>query len=398
LGRIQGYTPPATYLLGRAWTQGKERGDTCFDRLARVDHDRILSGQVTLEERVLDGLAWVRRLRREGGSWQVLPEPSVPELYPHMRHDMDSPWHTAKAHIGAALGELTLLPSMNPERRATAHRLGIRRWDDPRASASVLGITTANYATKCDAVLEVNRSADPEVVVLPKRLTTADPAWRTVAPLELYVDFETVSNINDDFSRLPQVGGQTLIFQIGCGHWAEDGRWAFEQWTVDRLREPEEAEAIRGWLSHIDRLRDGRGLRSDQVRIVHWSPAETSFLVNAYNSAARRHPKEDWPDLPWFDALSLVARPGPLVVRGAFGFGLKAIAKAMHAHGLIDVAWGDGPTDGLGAMVGAWWCDGEAARRGISMRDIDLMQQIGAYNEVDCRTMAEILRWLRANR
>ncbi|HEX5467108.1 MAG TPA: hypothetical protein VFW92_10595, partial [Candidatus Limnocylindrales bacterium] len=47
LGRIQGYTPPATYLLGRAWTQGKERGDTCFDRLARVDHDRILSGQVT---------------------------------------------------------------------------------------------------------------------------------------------------------------------------------------------------------------------------------------------------------------------------------------------------------------------------------------------------------------
>ncbi len=53
-----------------------------------------------------------------------------------------------------------------------------------------------------------------------------------------------------------------------------------------------------------------------------------------------------------------------MTVRGAFDFGLKSIAKAMHAAGLIETTWGDGPTDGLGAMVGAWWCDAEAARVG----------------------------------
>jgi predicted RecB family nuclease len=49
-------------------------------------------------------------------------------------------------------------------------------------------------------------------------------------------------------------------------------------------------------------------------------------------------------------------------------------------------------------MIGAWWCDGEAARLGGSMREQELMAEIGRYNEVDCRVMAEVLGWLRAQR
>ena len=88
----------------------------------------------------------------------------------------------------------------------------------------------------------------------------------------------------------------------------------------------------------------------------------------------------------------------PITVRGAFDFKLKSLARAMHNAGLIETTWGDGPVDGLGAMVGAWWCDGEAARTGGSMRDFELMQEIERYNEVDCRVMAEIVGWLRAER
>ncbi len=60
-------------------------------------------------------------------------------------------------------------------------------------------------------------------------------------------------------------------------------------------------------------------------------------------------------------------RAAPVTVRGAFGFGLKAIAKAMHDHGLIETVWAEGPTDGMGALVGAFWCDAEAARTGVPM-------------------------------
>ena len=63
--------------------------------------------------------------------------------------------------------------------------------------------------------------------------------------------------------------------------------------------------------------------------------------------------------------------------------------------GLIDTEWGDGPTDGLGAMIGAWWCAHEAEGRGVSMLEVELMQKIRDYNEVDCKAMMEIVRYLR---
>ena len=78
-----------------------------------------------------------------------------------------------------------------------------------------------------------------------------------------------------------------------------------------------------------------------------------------------------------------------MVVRGALGFGLKAIANAMHSHGIIETNWADSPVDGLGAMVGAWRCDEEAREKGVPMNQLPLMVEIARYNEVDCRVMME---------
>ena len=92
-----------------------------------------------------------------------------------------------------------------------------------------------------------------------------------------------------------------------------------------------------------------------------------------------------------------VIRAEPVVVRGAWGFGLKKIAQGMRAHTLIQTQWDDGPTDGLGAMVSAWSCAKEAGEKNIRLTEIGLMQTIQRYNEVDCRVMMEIVGYLRAN-
>ena len=97
----------------------------------------------------------------------------------------------------------------------------------------------------------------------------------------------------------------------------------------------------------------------------------------------------------WFDLLAKVVEAEPVVVRGSLEFSLKPFAKALKSHGLIATEWGDGPTDGLGAMTGTWWCDDAASKLGKRLGDIDLMQGIAAYNEVDCKTMMEIVRYLR---
>ena len=86
-----------------------------------------------------------------------------------------------------------------------------------------------------------------------------------------------------------------------------------------------------------------------------------------------------------------------MAVRGALGFGLKAVANAFHSLGLIETDWADGPIDGLGAMVGAWRCDEEAKEQAVPMGQLPLMNEIAHYNEVDCKVMMEIVCYLRAS-
>ena len=396
LGRIQGYQPPAAYVLGRSWTQGEHRGEGCLERLARVDLDRWFPGrQQTLEALVADAVGWLRRLRAEGSGWRVLPEPSVPELYPHARNGNDAPWHGAKRELALALGELTLLPGMTPARRAAAHAKGVRRWDDPAASAERLGIDSPVRAARVDAVLAANRAPTP--TVLPERVQGAS-GWRAPAVIELYLDFETVSNLGDDFASLPRVGGQALIVIIGCGERSEDGSWRFAQWVVDELSPDEELRIIQAWIAHVQSMCAAAGVDLGAARLCHWSAAEQSILERAYDAARVRHgAAARWPPLPWFDALELF-RSVPLAVTGAFDLGLKSIARAMHSAGFIATRWGEGPTDGLGAMAGVWSAAREASSAGTSLAAHPLMVDIARYNEVDCRVLAEVLAWLRQHR
>ena len=98
-----------------------------------------------------------------------------------------------------------------------------------------------------------------------------------------------------------------------------------------------------------------------------------------------------------FDLYKRVFKAEPVFVCGAHDLGLKSVAKALHAEGLIETSWGDSKVDGQGAMVGAWRCDAEARQKGICLIDTGLMAEIQEYNEVDCRVMQEILYYLRAN-
>jgi hypothetical protein len=395
LGRLQGHTPPAAYVAGRAWKQGQERGDRCWERLARVPREAyVRSREEDLAGLVTRALAWVRRLRTEGAEWRVLPFPSVPELWPNMKAGSDFPWHHAKAEIAGKLADLTLLPRVNVELRAAAHAVGVTRWDDVRTSASLLGID-GDHARTLDAVVGVNRDAGD--LLRPRRVSADGESWR-LETAEAFVDFEFVHDLDDDFSAFPRKGGQALIFQIGCGTY-RDRRWSFRQFTVDDLSIDAEARMIDAWLAHLEELARNFGTDSaSHVRLIHWSLAEESNFERAYESARSRHPDRQWPPLQWYDLLGRVFRAEPIVVKGAFSFGLKAIARAMRAHGFIQTEWGEGLADGAGAMAGAWSAAAESRARGRTLTESPVMHEIARYNEVDCRVMAEILDYLRRER
>ena len=401
LGRLQGYVPPAAHLLGRRWQDSKTRGTSAFERIARVDRDRNLKTDGDLRTLALNACDWVRRVRSEGATWQLLPRPSIEELWPNIRRVDDQPWHQTKLEVARELEDLTLLPRVSPEKRSQAIAGGVSRWTDPLCTAERLGITGDKAPAIVDAVIRANHSGAGGPVVFPDRVTANEALWREPVVPEFYVDFETVSDLDDDFSNFPEARGEPLVFMIGCGHFSgppENPQWNFRGFTVQSLSLAEERRIIGEWLAHMTGLCEQLGTGLAGARLFHWSPAETSTLTEAYNAAHVRQGTPDWPALPWCDLLNRVVKEQPVTVRGAFGFGLKAIAKGMHAHGLIQTRWGDGPADGLGAMVGAWHCNREGRRLSVPMTELDLMRQIADYNEVDCKVMAEVLAYLRKNR
>ena len=395
LGRLQGHLPPESFLLGRSWEQ-TSKGETtrvpdAMDRLAPVTQESASRARGRLEDQTNAAVEWLRRMRREGAAWQAAPEPSVDELRVDASGD-HVPWSNAVKEILAQTEDLTTLWQVGVGKRQAANARGFTRWTDSSLSPADVDVKGPTTGPKLQAMLDVNRDLNGPPV-RPGHVMAARDEWHEAPPVEFYVDFETVSSLDDDFSTFPKQGGHELIFMIGCGH-IEDGEWHFRCFTADALTEPDEAHIIDQWFEHMVEVCDRLDPGTDP-KVIHWSPAEASWLETAWSAAMNRHPEKDWPHPNWFDFLTRVVRAEPVVVRGSHGFGLKAVTKAMHALGLVETVWGDGPTDGLGAMVGAWWCAREAERQGCTLMDLELTQQIRAYNEVDCEAMMEIVRYLR---
>ena len=244
LGRLQGYEPPVSYLLGRGWRQGRERGSGALDRLAPVPQAGTMTNRTPIAEITAAAVQWVRRVRAAGAAWAVLPKPSVPELYPNGSNAMDAPWHNAKRRIASELDELTQLwwgfaagtPTGTRGRHLQVDRsacdAGARRHYTFRHSIH------AGPDSQCQPGWRCSRRSAAADRRVPRCMAP-------MPPLEFYVDFESVSDIADDCSRLPERGGQPLIFMIGCGH-VEAGTWRFESFVVDELAEPEEGAHHRG--------------------------------------------------------------------------------------------------------------------------------------------------------
>jgi len=399
LSRLQEFTAPKAYLLTKNWNSTKQgqkfKGKHSLEQLATVDFSGLDSEFYGLAEEAIN---WHRRVRSEGADWEVYPEPTRPELWPNCTNDQNFPWGKAKSEIANELQELTTIWQIGLKQREIAHSNKIFKRDDKNLNPQTIGITTEKRSKVVKAIVDINRDSNPEIVS-PSKIDNDIGYWKNKPKLEFFVDFESVNNIDDDFSKFPYSNSEGQIFMIGCGHENADGNWEITVFTANDLSLAEESRVIDEWLKHMRKTTDNMlGKGSELPRIIHWSKAEVSLMRAAKKNMEKRNEKipEFWEKLPWLDFLPVV-KEQPFVVKGAFGFGLKAIAKNMFKHGLIETSWGDGPTDGLGAMVGAWYCDKQVEGTDKSMRSISYMKEIEEYNKVDCKVMWEIINYLRNN-
>lgn len=396
LGELQGFLPEASFLLGRSWRMSDEgstvRGEDAMSRIGRIRHDARLPDGGAVLTAVEEAVRWRRALAEGGAAWRVLPEPTREELRPNLRNDRDEPWRSSKRRIAEELQDLTRLSRVRPLHRARALRQGVPRLDDPRLSAVLLGVT-GESATLIDAILAAQRGASGGT--WPERVSVSEAIWRPVPSLEFFVDFETVSDLDDDLDEFPTRGGCAMIFMIGCGH-VEAGQWRHHGFTANALVADEEVRLIDAWLAHMRDVRTRLGHPAVAPLVHHWSSHEATSLDRAFEVVRARHPDRGWEEPRWFDLLERVFWAQPVGVRGAFSHGLKDVARALDALGLISSRWPNGGVaDGVGAMVGAWSAERWRKENGGGLRGAPVMQDIERYNEADCRALHEVLTFLR---
>ena len=79
-----------------------------------------------------------------------------------------------------------------------------------------------------------------------------------------------------------------------------------------------------------------------------------------------------------------------ITVKGSFNYSLKSIARSMYDNNMIDTCWDKDSvcSNGLNAMYYAYK---------IYKNDYnnDIMDSIINYNEIDCKVMYEILKYIR---
>lgn len=390
IGNIQGYTPKCAFIMGRRWRctngGGVNHNYTCLNKLGRISYDTVDQDYI---QRTKDAIKWCKNVRKYGNTWSINP-PSREELYPNMCVD-SGVWNEEKEKIADRIGEITNIWYVNIKHRKNALDKGIDTWRDNGCTTKALGFNGVR-ARIVDQIMDINRQNIEKI--RPNIIMNNIANWQTHDTQEIYVDFETLSDVFADFGHLPEQNCTEMIFMIGVG-WSQNGVWKYTNWVSERPTYDEEYRIMNRFVEFVAR----RGF----PKMFHWC-AENKFWRSAecrqFDFASedgdhdkKEHISEEWKKIgEWVDVCSIF-QSEPIVVKGCFKFGLKSIAKAMHSHGMISTCLNSQCDSGMTAMIKAW----KVYNNSDNPRETFIMKDISKYNEFDTKVLWEILRYLRNN-
>lgn len=378
IGIIQGYTAPYAFILGRGSTSANtSKNINAFERLGKIDFEGV---DHEYKNKVSDGLDWLRDLGKYGNNWSYNP-PSRIELLPNMCVDSGQ-WNKEKERIAAEIGDITSIWYCGIKQRDNAFEQGVYTWRDKLCTSKTMKIK-GNRSSIIDQILNINRQK--KEVILPKKIKGNYLGWKTKNKPQLYVDFETISNVFSDFTDLPNQSERNMIFMIGVG-WVENDKWYYKNFTCAKLTLEEEYRICDEFVKFTEKYK----------KIWYWS-ADHKIWRTCSNRQYDRCDEEqkaeilnNWKfvDEKWSD-LAMVFQEVPIVIKGCFSFKLKSIAESMRSHGMISAKIDSDCKSGMDAMVSAckFYSNNSA--------NLDLIRDIAKYNEFDCKVLYEILSFLR---
>ena len=387
LGYMQNYLPEECYILGRKWSfvlkSELQSGNDCFDRLGHIN---IKKNDLKIVKKSKLAIEWIQNLRENGDKWNLSP-PSVRELYPNMsNHEDEYPWSNAKKEIGQKLYELTMLWNIGPMQRINAHRTGVFQWNDYNCNSNMLNVH-GKRARIVDKIIDINR-LENQTIIQPRKIKNRDNIIRIKQEdIEFVVDFETVSDIDEDFNT--NSVDSSIIFMIGCltTYKINNVQYAkeFVSFTSKNISHEEEFKILIDWIKYMNSF--NQFFQNKSPKIYHWSNAEPVI----YRHVQKKYKMHNFPELNFTDLLK-VFQEEPIVVKNSFSYGLKEISKCLYEHGIIKTTWDNTILDGKDAMIYALTCNSNNPE---NFNTSNIILHIEKYNYVDCKVIDEILEHLR---
>jgi len=381
LSQLQKKETPVVLLVGKGWKYMKKKKS--FKKLNDYSKMGLLkfdNKEAIFKEKVQRGLKWYRDVEANGHKWKLYPKPSRQELYPLINSNNGDVWGDVKAKIAHKLKDISQLWQVGPTVRYNTHKKGIFSWDDPKFTPENIGFKKDSKRNIIlSKILEINRSN--KYNILPQKIQNNLNNWKDSNKVEFYIDFETLNNL---------YGGRSIIYLIGLlvyipQKYNKKNRYRFYSFYTNTLTKNEELKIIEEWIQQMNSIRLKYGLKKNDINCYCWSQAENTFL----RAARKRHNKEN--DKKWkinFTDVIEIFKQEPIVIKDCLsGFGLKAVSKAMYKHGMIPIKYDTKCTSGAVSMA--------SAIKHYEKNDLEAMQDIMRYNQLDCQTIYEIISYLR---
>jgi hypothetical protein len=464
LEQLQGYIPNYAYVMGKSWKICKPNidskdlslytGYSAFDRPGIVSYSDKDKNYVELTKKAIK---WIQRVSTEGKEWSYNNDkPSVKEMYPNMKKNINPIYDKIKTHLADKYGELSLCWNVSNNNRNTGYSNGITDIRSDECTIEKLGIKPDKRGCIIEKLISINRHSQTKDIIRPKYIRNNMKYWQEYNKLDIYIDFETI-NYNlytkpEDMNIENSYNDTDVAFMIGVGYdynnqidtrkiltsllidknkcntcitLNKKQNWEYVCFYLTDFKVKNEMELFRLLFQFVilrEEIYNRLNKSNTKTRLFHWTKAELTI----YNKAIERIKKGEYTehylsnkniicerynkDLVYSEMIKLIEQfdsniiwvdicdvfqNEPIVIKGSFRFKLKHIGNAFYKNGLINTKWYDGEmSDGFSAMIKAI----ELYREENKMNNHNkYFKQIINYNEIDCKVIWEIVRYLRNN-
>lgn len=333
---------------------------------------------------------WIRFCQQHGSMCSLFP-PSHTYLYPNMKVDSGNrAYEEWKMSYAMTLKEITLLWKCHPTHRERVHAQGILGFDDPKFDTGHLKLSKKDEDT-LQRMLALHRSSTERIDIPCPQIV-----WNAVRPMDMacYVDFETYDG---------------FIYWIGIGYTHPETR-AYEYEAIVATSRPDLTSEKDVMLRFVQWMDQWEGYSKTVyywfAEIRFWHDAckrhhhpsqqedrQDNGSISSLSSSSFSSSDDDDDEDPmylnmddWVD-LHALFRDAPILVRNAWNFKLKTVAKWMREYGMVEIALPRTCQSGQESMT--------IAEEYFHTMTEDLFEILRAYNHFDCTVMYEMVVFLQ---